>query len=72
MQKKSWKNFHVVDSNKMPHSFTRREFINYLINTNQIIKYSTRNARYKKEVSVNELPSLYVTKAGYCYAVVRD
>jgi hypothetical protein len=62
-------NYHVYIG-KQIFCYSRKEFIQHLIDIKQTKKYETINNKFKKETSINELPTIYKTKSGYIYAVV--
>jgi len=51
--------------------YTKKGFINLLIQRGQVKDYEKMNSRFKRETPASELPALRVTPAGYVYAVIN-
>jgi hypothetical protein len=64
------KNYHVYIGKEI-FDYSRKEFIQHLIDIGQIKKYETMSKKFKKETKENELPVIQKTKSGYVYAVIK-
>ena len=60
-----------VKMDGMYHEMNRYEFISYLICMGHFKHYENAPKKFQKETKIHELPTLYRTKAGYVYAVIK-
>lgn len=62
--------FHVKQKNGSVMHYTKKEFIQYLVDKGQTKRYQDTSKKFKAEVKETECPCLYKTKNGYIYTVI--